>query len=376
MSDRSLLWYGRSPAFQGKFSLTLVRCNYASLRSAMLEKLRDRSTVEYQELALEPATKTLYQTILNAVQEQPPKALIVVGIESVVAIDDLLAGANRARDQFKQDFAFPLILWVTDDVLDKFSRSANDLKSWAPPPIQFTMPPDDLMNLLWQKAEQAFANVENFQLDDCKIEFLRNDLSSLGETLNPELQASWLFIGGLVAFHKNKINLAIEHYEETLTFWQQNRHLERQGIVCHKIAQAYNRQAELHRAGSQDYWQKSRKYLQQSLESFEQAQRHDLAAKCISEFGEVLRLLQDWEELKILAKKALEIHENYGTPSQIAEDYGFLAEVALQQSQWEKACESAKLALSVLAQAGVSQPHGGRETGFFYENTSLWRQIR
>ena len=361
-NERSLSTLVRTIArFQGSFSLTIVRCNYASLRSAMLEKLRDRSTVEYQELVLEPATKTLYQTILNAVQEQPPKALIVVGIESVVAIDDLLAGANRARDQFKQDFAFPLILWVTDAVLSKFSRSANDLKSWAPPPLQFTMPPDDLMNLLWQKAEQAFANVENFKLDDCKIESLRNDLSSLGETLNPELQASWLFIGGLVAFHKNKINLAIEHYEESLTFWKQNRQLERQGIVCHKIAQAYNRQAELHRAGKLKYWQEARKYLQQSLESFEQAQRNDLAAKCISELGEVLRLLQAWEELQSLAVKALEMHENCGTPSQVAENYGFLAEVALQQSQWEKACESAKLALSVLAQAGINK----KETGLY-----------
>ncbi|MEG4587471.1 hypothetical protein QUA54_19980 [Microcoleus sp. MOSTC5] len=361
-NERSLSTLVRTIArFQGKFSLTIVRCNYASLRSAMLEKLRDRSTVEYQELALEPATKTLYQTILNAVQEQPPKALIVVGIESVVAIDDLLAGANRARDQFKQDFAFPLILWVTDSVLSKFSRSANDLKSWAPPPIQFTMPPDDLMNLLWQKASQAFADVENFKLDDCKIESLRNDLSSFGETLNPELHASWLFIGGLVAFHKNKINLAIEHYEESLTFWKQNRHLERQGIVGKKIAEAYNRKAELHRAGNQGYWQEARKYLQQSLEIFEQVQRHDLAAKCISELCEVLRLLQAWEELENLAKKALKIHVNYGTLSQLAEDYGFLAEVALQQSQWEKACESAKLALSVLEQAGINK----KDTGLY-----------
>jgi len=359
-NERSLSTLVRTiTRFQGKFSLTIVRCNYASLRSAMLQKLRDRSTVEYHELVLEPATKTLYQTILNAVQKQPPKALIVLGIESVVALDDLLAGANKARDRFKQDFAFPLILWVTDAVLSKFSRSANDLKSWVPAPIQFTMPPDDLMNLLWQKAEQAFANVENFKLDDCTIESLRNDLSSLGETLNPELQASWLFIGGLVAFHKSLIDLALEHYQQSLTFWQQNQQWERQGIVCQKIAQAYNRKAELHRAGNQNYWREARKYLQQSLESFEQVQRHDLAAKCISELGEVLRYLAAWEELQSLAVKALEMHEIYGTPSQVAEDYGFLAEVALQQSQWEKACESAKLALSVLEQAGINEKATG-----------------
>ncbi|MEG5038290.1 MULTISPECIES: eIF2A-related protein [unclassified Microcoleus] len=359
-NERSLSTLVRTISrFQGKFSLTIVRCNYASLRYAMLEKLRDRSTVQYQELVLEPATQTLYQTILNAVQEQPPKALIIVGIESVVALDDLLAGANRARDQFKQDFAFPLILWVTDFVLSKFSRSANDLKSWAPPPIQFTMPPYDLMIFLRQKAGQAFGDVENFKLDDCEIESLENDL--LNVALGQELQASWQFIQGLVEYLKNKIDSALQYYHQSLTFWQQNHPLERQGIVCQKIAQAYNRKAELHRAGNQGYWQEARKYLQQSQESFEQAQRHDLAAKCISQLGEVLRLLQAWEELQSLAEKALEIHEIYGTPSQVAEDYGFLAEVALQQSQWEKACESANLALSVLAEAGINK----KETGLY-----------
>src|SRR4028118_2099335 len=81
-NERSLSTLVRTIArFQGKFSLSLVRCNYASLRLAMLQKLRDISTVEYQELFLEAATKTLYQSILNTVQEQPPKALIIVGIE-------------------------------------------------------------------------------------------------------------------------------------------------------------------------------------------------------------------------------------------------------------------------------------------------------
>jgi hypothetical protein len=101
--------------------------------------------------------------------------------------------------------------------------------------------------------------------------------------------------------------------------------------------------------------------LQQSLESFEQAQRNDLAAKCISELGEVLRLLQAWEELQSLAVKALEMHENCGTPSQVAEDYGFLAEVALQRYEWEKACELAKSALSVLEQAEAAK----KETGLY-----------
>ncbi|NJM61610.1 MAG: hypothetical protein HC849_17655 [Oscillatoriales cyanobacterium RU_3_3] len=218
-NERSLSTLLRTIArFQGNFSLTLVCCNYASLRDAMLQKLRDRSTVEYQELVLEPATKILHQTILNAVRDRPPKALMVVGIESVVAIDDLLAGANRSRDQFKQDFAFPVILWITDSVLDKFSRSAKDLKSWVPPLIQFTMPIDDLIIFLREKAEQAFANFDSFKLKDCEIESLENDLLNLVGTLDPQLQASWEFIRGLVKYRKNQIDAALEHYQQVWHF--------------------------------------------------------------------------------------------------------------------------------------------------------------
>lgn len=359
-NERSLSTLLRTIArFQGSFSLTLVCCNYASLRYAMLEKLHDRSTVEYQELVLEPATKTLHQTILNAVQEQSPKALIVVGIESVVALDDLLAGANRARDQFKQDFAFPLILWVTDAVLAKFSRSASDLKSWVPTPIQFTMPPGDLMNVLQldhlmnflqQIADQAFANVGDFKLDDCEIESLEKYLLNLEQTLDSELQASWEFIRGLVEYRKNKIDAAIQYYQQSLAFWQQNSQWEKQGIVCQQIAQAYNRKAEL---------DKSRQYFQQSINNLQQAKRNDLAAKYIGERREFLRPLQAWEELQSLTEKALEIHQICGTPSQVAEDYGFLAEVALQSFEWEKACTLAKLALSVLEKSETGKKENG-----------------
>jgi hypothetical protein len=59
---------------------------------------------------------------------------------------------------------------------------------------------------LRQKAYQAFANVENFKLDDCEIESLENDL--LNAALDQELQASWQFIQGLVESQKNQIDLA------------------------------------------------------------------------------------------------------------------------------------------------------------------------
>ncbi|NEQ22438.1 MAG: hypothetical protein F6K28_25295 [Microcoleus sp. SIO2G3] len=90
-----------------------------------------------------------------------------------------------------------------------------------------------------------------------------------------------------------------------MTFWQQDAYLERQGILLTYIALAYYRKAELNRAESQQSWEQVRDYLQQGIDAFEQAQRPDLVAKHISQLGEVLRRLQAWKQLQVLAEKAL-----------------------------------------------------------------------
>jgi len=83
MSDRFYFSTDDHPLSSESFNFSALQLACAG---QCCKKLSDRSTVEYQELTVEPATKTLYQTISRAVQEQPPKALIVFGIESVVVL--------------------------------------------------------------------------------------------------------------------------------------------------------------------------------------------------------------------------------------------------------------------------------------------------
>jgi tetratricopeptide (TPR) repeat protein len=45
-----------------------------------------------------------------------------------------------------------------------------------------------------------------------------------------------------------------------------------------------------------------------------------------------LRRLQDWEQLQTLAQKALQLHQTENKPIELAQDYGFLAEVALAKN--------------------------------------------
>jgi hypothetical protein len=96
--------------------------------------------MQIQELILHPSVDTLLTTMLTAVENPPPPALMVFGLESVVAIDQLLSATNLVRDEFRKHFPFPLILCINDELLQKLIRLAPDFKSWAANPIRFEIP--------------------------------------------------------------------------------------------------------------------------------------------------------------------------------------------------------------------------------------------
>lgn len=138
---RSLRRLARAIAMsQGQFSLILVCCNCPPLRLQAVNQLQELSCVQIQELTVHPSVNTLFTTILTAIEEPPPPALMVFGLESVVAIEQVLSATNMVRDEFRKQFPFPLVLWINDEILQKLIRLAPDFKSWAANPIRFDMP--------------------------------------------------------------------------------------------------------------------------------------------------------------------------------------------------------------------------------------------
>lgn len=116
----------------GKFSLSFVNCNDRALNTPGLWQLgEDLAIDEYRVLMIPPTAQSLHQAISDNTKIHSPKALIVIGLETVVDIDNLLVRANQTRDRFASDFPFPVILWITDSVSKKLSRIAPDFNSWG-----------------------------------------------------------------------------------------------------------------------------------------------------------------------------------------------------------------------------------------------------
>ncbi|MEH2292451.1 hypothetical protein [Nostoc sp.] len=124
----------------GEFSLLLACCNSIQRQHQVLNLLTEFSSAHIHEVSLPPAANTLYTAITTAIGTTQPEALMIRGLESVVAINQLIISTNIMRDEFRKQFRFPLVLWVNDEILRKLVWLAPDFKDWAASTIRFDVP--------------------------------------------------------------------------------------------------------------------------------------------------------------------------------------------------------------------------------------------
>jgi WD40 repeat protein len=390
-------------ASMGQFKLFLARCNYASLRSQLVEQLQEQTSVNIRILELKEQERTLFARMQMELGEDKPDALMIFNLESVDDLDELLTATNQVREEFRKHFHFPLVLWVNDEVLEKLLRLAPDFESWATT-TEFAMATHELIESLQQSTDLVFDSTLSSDVErvwdrmsvvtcvptemgflSCReeIEAALKDLQSRGNELEPALKASLEFVRGQDAFVKNEIETALDYFQNSLAFWQQmqpasslsageqegNQNLKlRAGILLFYIGLCYFHQAERYSSKSVRYWEEAKRYFQQCESTFEQINRLDLVLKFINLRGEVLQSLEAWDELQNFANNALTLQQsahdlgiipddNASDVHELSVPYGFLAEAALKQSRWEDAKQAAQTALDIIAKTTGEQRH-------------------
>ncbi|NEP32109.1 MULTISPECIES: hypothetical protein [unclassified Moorena] len=238
-SARSLLSLSRAIMFsQGEFALILVRCNYELFRKQIWQYVREITELTIGELILNKSSQTLFSNIFTTQQYGTTSALMVSGLESVDGINQVLLSANQVRDELPKCLTCPLVVWVTDKGLQKLIRLAPYFKNWATTSIRFELTIDQLLALCYKTTDEIFANILARDLgeflpnkvlslaSDCprrqEFEWALQDLQSHDISVDSVLLASKHFILGRDAFENDQINLALEHYQQSLNFWKQD----------------------------------------------------------------------------------------------------------------------------------------------------------
>ncbi|WP_445635314.1 putative STAND NTPase 1 domain-containing protein [Nostoc sp. DSM 114161] len=362
-SLQELLW--ALATSQKEFSLILALCNAASLRRRLMQSLQASSDLEIREIVLDKSIKTFFQTIHNLLGSEHPQTLVVSGLESVTQLEQVLSGANQVREEFRKNFHFPLVLWVTDDVLHKLMRLAPDLHSWSTT-VEFAIATDDLIDFIEQTADDVFEKILeagagryldstalNLQVGSprrVELESAWHDLQNRRLNLNPELEASLEFMLGRA--NSNSLELSRQYYERSLALFVHDspspRFLERRGCLLYSLGLWWRTYALLNYPEKDLAIGFAKDYFQECIEVFEQANREDLVAKFINALGSVLQSLQQWEELEAVANKAIALHQTYPNQFKLARAYSYLAEVLIAKSAWNEAKQTAEEALSLL----------------------------
>ncbi|MGK7920344.1 MAG: hypothetical protein AB4080_10115 [Trichodesmium sp.] len=371
-----------------------------------MTELRKLSSVEIQTIVLPKTVKTLYTTINQQLEKVPePLPLMIFDLEKVEAIDELLTSTNQVRDEFRKQFFFPLVLWITDELLGKLIRLAPDFKSWAAATIKFELATSDLINLLQLEIDSYLIDddgdnkqqkliplsVNNTSrknlLSSCReetqdsnfnnlsqtkfqeIDLALKDLKNRNQNLEPIFQANIELLLGLNNYYNEEIDAALAHYQTSLRLWQEEvwqqcyfsskefsnlsivNHkfiVEKQGIVLYNIALCYYLKYTRNLLDNSQELAQAKLKLQESKQLLETVNCFDLVAEVITKLAEVIKQMKGWEELEAIALEGLKIHHKYGNEIQLAQDYGFLAEIALEKSNWVQGINLSEKALNTL----------------------------
>ncbi|MDB9517094.1 hypothetical protein PN466_09050 [Roseofilum reptotaenium CS-1145] len=387
-NERALKQLARAISLsQGQFSLILVRCNYVQLREKVLKQLSEvlkarspKITDEippFRCLQLSPDINHLYHTVKAdfALTEDRPSALLVLGLESVINLEDILISTNVIRDEFRKQLNCPLVLWVNDRLLHQFLQLAPDFANFAANPISFEMTTEALSTLIIQKAQTLLDNLLSrdkkqllaFPLSfispkqggcgqhRAELEFALSTLERRETVFDASLEARVAILLGHDRLMQGQIEGAIDSYQTALNYEQQlspQPNLEHQGLLLFYLGLCSFYPAQ-ENPENQQLWEQAWHYFYQAIQCFQDADRQDLMAQMTGQVSDVLQHLQAWETLVEFTQKSLDLHQQYGLPIQLALDYGFLGKLALEQGKWEIAREQLKQCLAILDSAAT-----------------------
>ena len=367
---------------QGDFALILAHCDYSSLREQLIKQLQQQNSFDIAQICLNQEQNKLYTTIAQELGEQQPDALVVTGLEQVSSLDDILTASNQIREEFRR-FGFPVVLWVTERVLQQMIRVAPDFHSWATS-IDFVGSDEQLIELIQVTTDDVFTRIiaarESIYLDKNALNIwynsprhrellcARQELQQKSISLEPELEASLEFVFGRIT--DNSQERSKQHYERSLELFQTVENPQRQGYVLYYLGLWWANYVLKNREERISGFQRGKEYFQQCIQLFDRANLPQLAAKFINSLGAIVHRLQQWEELETIANQAVALHQAHPDEFRLARAYNFLTEVALAKQEPTKALQLAEQALSLLenAIAAITNPSSEQLKVLDFEN--------
>lgn len=355
---------------QGKFSLTIARCNSPNLRDRLIRRLHDICQVPIHNISLPPMTQQLYGTIRSILADETPAAAVVYGFERVRHLDRAIVSVNPVREEFRKYCPFPIVFWLSDRAMRLFLRLVPDFESWSTL-TTFPLVREDWQTLLQTKAARFY--VDALQLDwgdratfSDELEAGQSFLQKNGSGDSSDLAANVKALRGFISEENGDWETAIVDYWQAIQLWQQQEQWEAkfaaksdpylteiQGKIWEHIAFCtYLKDGITYspKASQNTTIQKALLDFWQDLKICKQ--RPDIFADGLVAWGRLLRYWQYYQLLETINNYVwhwYDQQEENDVSMAMARVLGFSAEVAGFQNNWLASQEYAERAIALIA---------------------------
>lgn len=389
--------------FHGSFALIIVHCNYRLVCQKTLDTLSSKIELPFREIWWDKVSESIFTKLKRNQPIEGASALMCLGLEQLAGenLKNLFVEANLQRDRLKREISCPVVIWLDDHALHRFWNFAPELANLAAPPIKFELSLVDLEREIWQQVEHLFAiatdphiplfwqdskidndpqsmshrelelarremqiayyDTQNYAYKNHQIAALPSAELQFCTSIDPDLDAKLDFalgrllwrspyavIGDIYDESQGEVHSVSQiHYQCSLIYWQNaERHLEA-GIVLFYIGSLWWHNSFVSGRSHYDSWLKAKQFFQEAIASFQKAERLDLVAKYGRSYSGVLEQLKEWRELQKFVEYLIPLHQQ--SSLDLAQDYGYLAKIAVDRREWSQVKKYAEMAIAALA---------------------------
>jgi tetratricopeptide (TPR) repeat protein len=347
-----------------QLNLLIAICDHPTYREELIRDYEAQLTakgITCLRVQLDRHQTSLKQALLTLAAEEPalhediPVMVTVCGADQMLSVR--LDEEQSAREQFffslqwtreaLRQFQFPIVIWLTEQIVRELTQQAPDFWSWRGGVFQFVRP-------LWRSDNRPTGEFQDFQLEEkpkkptslaesrLKIQDLKQQIATLEaqEPESPLLPSLYSSLGaaykerldnGLVTSHAKEQPLAIQAYEKAIALQTEEDSVE--------LAKNLNNLANLYRVQGR-YGEAEPLYVRSlSIREQQLGTNHPSVALSLNNLANLYNAQGRYSEAEPLYVRSLSIREQQlGTnhPS-VALSLNNLAELYRAQGRYSEA---------------------------------------
>lgn len=293
------------------FKLIFVRCNQPQQQQKLIVALRaELPELNVQEIRFDQPMTHLLDELRGRITVPPPDAVFVFGLENSLPVaahadaTPLVANLNASRNSFPQVVPCPLVLWISEYILNAIMLGAPDFFSIRSGAYYFAAAPGDTLELatsLVSGDEWVAASLSATEKQE-RIEAIKNLLADY-ESLPPEQRdylAELRLHARLADFllATGSLSLAQNHNEQVLKIAERLDDKLSEGYALNSIGNIYKRQGR---------WEEAEQAFKQSLKIFRDLNEPVNEAASLINLGGLYRQQHRFAEAEDVLRKSLEI---------------------------------------------------------------------